>query len=72
MRKFLWEGMEKSWPNWLSQFRLPEKPGMYSILDAMPLSLKNLLLSLLTNELAKFEKIESLQHYKKYQSVVFC
>ena len=53
MGKFLWEGMEKSLPSWLSQFsffcfgKCKEKPGTYSILrvDAMPLSLKNLLLN---------------------------
>ena len=52
MRKFLWEGREKSLPSWLSQFsktsfeKCKEKPGMCSILglDAMPLSLRNLLL----------------------------
>ena len=58
MGKFLWEGREKSLPSWLSQFsfaklRQPteffwkmQRKTWYSILgvDAMPLSLKNLLL----------------------------
>ena len=57
MGKFLWEGREKVLPSWLSQVSKPkvaiaeffwkmQKKTWYSILglDAMPLSLKNLLL----------------------------
>ena len=57
MGKFLWEGREKSLPRWLSQFSFAkvaiaeffwkmQRKTWYSILrvDAMPLSLKNLLL----------------------------
>ena len=45
MGKFLCEGREKGLPCWLSQFSFARKIW-YSILglDAMPLSLKNLLL----------------------------
>ena len=43
MGKFLWEGREKVLPSWLSQFTFASFLG----LDAMPLSLKNLLLSAL-------------------------
>jgi hypothetical protein len=50
MGKFLWEGREKSFSSWLSQFsfakmRQPTGQTWYSILgvDAMPLFLKNLL-----------------------------
>ena len=62
MGKFLWEGREKGLPCWLSQFPISFKPKVaiaeffwkiqrktwYSILglDAMPISLKNLLLRL--------------------------
>ena len=53
MGKFLWEGREKSLPSWLSQFSFAEffwkmqRKTWYSILevDAMPIFLKNLLLS---------------------------
>ena len=47
MGKFLWEGREKFLPSWLSQFVWKmQRKTWYSILrvDAMPLSLKNLLL----------------------------
>ena len=53
MGKFLWEGREKVLPSWLSQFSFAvqffwkmQRKTWYSILglDAMPLSLKNLLL----------------------------
>ena len=53
MGKFLWEGREKVLPSWLSQFSFVvqffwkmQRKIWYSILgvDAMPLSLKNLLL----------------------------
>ena len=54
MGKFLWEGREKGMPCWLSQFskvRLENarKNIQYSIfgVDAMPLSLKNLLLMII-------------------------
>ena len=39
MGKFLWEGREKVLPSWLSQFSFALG------VDAMPLSLKNLLLN---------------------------
>ena len=53
MGKFLWEDREKGLPCWLSQVAIAEffckmqRKTWYSILgvDAMPLSLKNLLLS---------------------------
>ena len=46
MGKLLWEGREKVLPYWLSQFSFA-KLNLVSILrlDAMPLSLKNLLLN---------------------------
>ena len=48
MGKFFWEGKENFLPNWLSQFSFvkEKEKNWYSILgvDAMPLSLKNLLL----------------------------
>ena len=62
MRKFLWEGRGKVLPSWLSQFSFAflsfaiffwkmQRKTWYSILgvDAMPLSLKNLLLSCISN-----------------------
>ena len=45
MGKFLWEGREKSLPSWLSQLENAKKNMVFhSKVDAMPLSLKNLLL----------------------------
>ena len=48
MGKFLWEGREKVLPSWLSQFVWKmQRKTWYSVLrvDAIPLSLKNLLLN---------------------------
>ena len=55
MEKILWEVREKGMPCWLSQFskvrleNTKKQPTQYSIvgLDAMPLSLKNLLLMII-------------------------
>ena len=43
MGKFLWEGREKILPSWLSQFSFATWYSIFEV-DAMPLSLKNLLI----------------------------